>query len=211
MTPFPGERWEAKFSGFFFILTYLNCHLHLWQFLFNNKLIPSYRSVHIVFPPLPSFWFQEEWQDTVACAKLQDVSAHPLQGQVFASITFQIPGIPTAFPFNLVTKICIAFQGFLSCGRYLGVIWKIWGGTGFPFYLWFSHRHISFCMRIFLSNLWLPMACFLHIFMAESTFIVSLDVCFLIHSAVHGHRMWFCILLLWRVWLNLVDRLNFGK
>ena len=98
-------------------------------------------------------------------------------------------------------------KGFFAVGRYLGVIWKIWEGRGFPWHLW-----LSFILsENFFPNCGCQWHVFLHIFMAESTSIVYMDVCFLIHSAVYGHRVWFCILLLWRAWLNLVDRLNFGK
>ena len=122
----------------------------------------------------------------------------PLQGQGFGSRTSPIPALPRPPPPMWQPPSVWQSKGFFPVGRFLGAIGTIREGRRCTWYVSVSQTYLVPWEHFSVRQCGCHRPLCLRTCVAVSTSVVSGDVCFLVRSSVHGHRMCFLALLLGR-------------
>lgn len=95
----------------------LQCSVSLTAARFSGTCV--YKTFLSLYPPTRSKTRGQT--QLVACALAQDLMAYPSHGQGFASLTPQIPDLPTCLPSTLASSSLLSSPGvnFLSKGSYV--------------------------------------------------------------------------------------------
>ena len=201
---FSGELRDGNFSFFIlfvclffptFLILVCRCQKCI-DCIFQNKLFPSHMCIHPVFSHrspamvLRRVTKYHSFCYTAACL------CSPLQGQVFRSMTSQIPGMPTPSPCHLANTLWVAVQVFLSCRKDQGCHLEDSWGKELSWDMVSLTELFHFVWQCSFATLWLPMALFGHSLMAESASTAHMDICFLTQTTVHVPSMCFHVVVL---------------